>query len=402
MKKILILGGGKNQLPLLEAAKEEGYFIILCDYDPNALGRKLCDKFYEVSIIDENKILKIASDENINGIVANTEAVMTIVDSISEKLDLVGNSECSISTLASKSKFREFQSNIGLYAPKHYESDVFYRVIDELEKFKFPIIIKPSQSSGSRGVTVIDSRENEDSIRQAFETCKKYSRNNCVVFEEYVDMKTMDEVEAEIFIHNGEILWDGLLLTLRNEKKPLIPMTDIYPLPYSENRINIIKHDLQRIVDELGIRHGEYNAELYFTPDDQLFVMEINARQGGDSIPAYVHKSCGVDMYKLMVTTAVGEEYYWDYLKTYVRQISYITHHPLFSYEEGQYRGLLIDKNIEKYITKIEMKIQLNDNVYEAKDASDEIGYVDLMFPNSIIQEEVSMHLDDYIKVETI
>ena len=50
MKKILILGGGKNQLPLLEAAKEEGYFIILCDYDPNASGRKLCDKFYKVRI----------------------------------------------------------------------------------------------------------------------------------------------------------------------------------------------------------------------------------------------------------------------------------------------------------------------------------------------------------------
>lgn len=76
---------------------------------------------------------------------------------------------------------------------------MFYRVIDELEKFKFPIIIKPSQSSGSRGVTVIDSRENEDSIRQAFETCKKYSRNNCVVFEEYVDMKLWMKLKLKFY-----------------------------------------------------------------------------------------------------------------------------------------------------------------------------------------------------------
>lgn len=399
MKKILVLGGGKNQLPLIKAAKKEGYFVVLCDYDAEALGIDYCDRFYKVSIIDKNAVLEVAQKENIDGIVANTESVMSLVGYISERLKLVGNPEKSIHILASKSEFRKFQASINLYAPKHYETEEIKDVMENIYNFQFPIIIKPSQSSGSRGVEVIDSIKNERKIFKAFEICKKYSRNNRVVFEEYVDMSSLDEVEAEIFVNDGQILWDGLLLTLRNEKKPLIPMTDIYPLPYKEEKIKIIKNDLQKIIEHLGIMHGEYNAELYFTPDNQLFIMEINARQGGDSIPAYVEKSCGVNMYKLLVTTAVGDDSYWNSLDTYERNIKYITHHPVFSFKEGKYVGLYVDEKIKKYITKIEMKIDVDKKVLEAKDASDELGYIDFEFPNQDIQIKVSNDLANLVKV---
>lgn len=398
MKKVLILGGGGNQLPLIKAAKTEGYYVVLCDYDAEALGIKYCDKFYKVSIIDEKAVLEVAQNECVDGIVANTEAVMSIVASISEKLGLIGNPEKSIQILASKSEFREFQRKINLYAPKHYETNELKDVIENIGNFNFPVIVKPSQSSGSRGVTVIDAIENEQGIFDAFKESKEYSRNNKVIIEEYVDMSSLDEVEAEIFVNKGEILWDGLLLTLRNAKKPLIPMTDIYPLPYEEDKINIIKKDLSKIIKELGIMHGEYNAELYFTPQNKLFIMEINARQGGE-IPPYVEKSTGIDMYKMLVTTAVGDNSYWDLIPSTERKIRYITHHPVYSFKEGKYVDLYVDEKIKQYIIKTKMKIGVNEKVPEAKDASSELGYIDFEFPNQDIQVKVSNELESLVEV---
>lgn len=399
MKKILILGGGINQIPLLKAAKDEGYCVVLCDYNPNAQGRKFSDIFYEVSIIDREAVLEVAKKENIDGIVANTESVMELVAYVTEQLGLVGNKESSIHKFVSKSCFRNLQYSINVYAPKHCEVASFEATEKFISSFRYPIIIKPSQCSGSRGVTVIKSSSSVEEIKKSIDNCKSYSRNGKVILEEYVDMSSMDEIEAEIFVHNGCVLWDGLLLTLRDKNRPLIPMTDIYPLPYNNEKKDKIKKDLELIIKSAGITHGEYNAELYFTPNNDLFVMEINARQGGDSIPFYVQKYCGVNMYKLLVTTAVGDDYYWNSLFGFKRNIKYVTHHPLFSYIGGKYRGLQISDEIRPFLSKIYMPLSLNDYVVAAKDASDEIGFIDLIFPNQNIQIEISSNINNYIKV---
>lgn len=399
MKKLLVLGGGVDQLPLIKAAKAEGYHVIVCDYNHEPPGAKLCNTFYEVSAGDRSKVLEIAQKEKINGVVANTEALMRNVCFISEKLGLVGNSEQAVQTLLSKSKFRELQTAIGVYSPKHIEAREFEEAYKKITDFTYPIIIKPGENSGSRGTTVINSKEKREELAATFKICKELSRDDHVIIEEYVDASDFEEVEAEIFVHEGEILWDGLLLTLRSESLPLIPMTDVYPLPYDDDKISQIKQALEKTILAAGIVHGEYNAELFFTKNNELFIMEINARQGGDSIPAYVHKSCGVNLHKLLVTTAMGDNYYWDTLKTFKRSIQNISFHPIFSTKTGAFVKLDIDNRVTDYISKVELSVKPGDTVYAAKDASYDIGYIELSFPNAQIQMEISRHLWQYVQV---
>ncbi|MGM9549905.1 MAG: ATP-grasp domain-containing protein [Faecousia sp.] len=399
MKKILVLGGGINQLPLIEAAKAEGYYVIVCDYNHEPPGAKLCDKFYEASAGDRNVLLEIAEKEQINGVVANTEALMANVSFVSEKFGLVGNPEQAVQTLLSKSKFRKLQEAIGVYTPKHIEARNLEEANERIKGFAYPIIVKPDENSGCWGTTVIRAKEEKEKLAAAFKKCEELSRDNHVVIEEFVEAAALEEVEAEIFVHEGEILWDGLLLTLRSELLPLIPMTDVYPLPYRDDQIAQIKRALEKTISAAGIVHGEYNAELFFTRDGDLFIMEINARQGGDSIPTYVHKSCGVNLHKLLVTTAVGDNYYWDALKTYKRPIRNISLHPLFSTKTGTFVKLDIDKRIDNHISKIDLFVKPGDTVYATENASHEIGYVELSFPNAQIQMEISRHLWQYIQI---
>ena len=114
MKKIMILGGGPNQIGLLKAAKKCRYIVILCDKNPNCIGRSLSDSFYEVDTIDDEKLLKIAIKEKIDGVISNSEAIMENVAIIASELGLRGNSRESISILNSKEMFRDFQQEIGL------------------------------------------------------------------------------------------------------------------------------------------------------------------------------------------------------------------------------------------------------------------------------------------------
>ena len=118
MKTIMVIGAGKTQMPLIEAAKKEGYHTVVCDLNPDAPGVALADEYCKISTTDRNGLFRTAQEKKIDGILANSEYAMCDVAFISQELGLVGNPEESIAILSSKCKFRTLQKQIGLIAPK--------------------------------------------------------------------------------------------------------------------------------------------------------------------------------------------------------------------------------------------------------------------------------------------
>lgn len=399
MKKLLVLGGGINQLPLIEAAKEAGYYVIVCDFNQDPPGAKLCDKFYQASAGDRDVLVEIAETEKIDGVIANTEALMANVSYISQRFGLVGNPEEAVEKLLSKNKFRDLQESIGVYCPKHIKVETLSEAADALQSFTYPVILKPCESSGSRGTTVIHDKDAKEDLLAAFNACKTFSRNGLVVIEEFVEWADLDILEAEMFVHEGQILWDGLMLTLRSVQLPLIPMAILFPFPYSDIRLTKTKEVLEKITHAAGIVHGEYNAELYFSKSGQLFVLEINPRQGGSRVPYYAQKSSGVDFHKLLVSTAVGDNSYWEELKTFKRLSEYIVVHSLYPLKTGRFVSLEIDERLKPYVTNIDLSVSPGEQVEAAENAEFIIGYVELAFPNAEIQLELSRHLEQYISI---
>ncbi len=135
MKTIMIIGAGKAQMPLIEAAKKEGYYTITCDWNPEAPGVQLADEFCKVSTMDRAGLFKTAKEKKIDGVVANSEYAMCDVAFISSELRLVGNPESAIAILSSKSRFRELQKCTGLFTPRVVSDGQF-------DGFSYPLIIK--------------------------------------------------------------------------------------------------------------------------------------------------------------------------------------------------------------------------------------------------------------------
>lgn len=397
-KKLLILGANKGQIQLIKAAKEEGYFVIACDYTNDNPGLPLVDKHYQVSYLDQDAVLSIAKQEQIDGVIGNTDPAMPMVAYIASQLGLVGNNPESIELFVSKSAFRQLQEQVGLYCPKHIESDDYSFIETAIENFEYPIIVKPSVCAATQGTTKIFSNQTER-LRDAFQTCKQLSRDGKVTIEEYVEMPSLDIIEGDIFVNEDTFLWN-LYTTRRSILAPMVPKTFIFPSLITDEDSNIIKSSLTKLFKRAGIRHGFYNVEMYFTTKKELFIIEINPRQGGHLIPQFIKLQTGVDCNKLLVTTAVGDyDYYYSVLKKDLES-NLVTLHVVFPKFTGQLDKIKVSPEIEKYISETHLRENVS-QVSRCTNGTHWIAYVTLRFPNRDTQLKYSGEkIDKYITAD--
>jgi len=174
MKKLMLLGGSSQQIVAIETAKKLGYYTVLCDYLTDNPGQKYADKFYLKSTTDKNEILEIAKKEKIDGIIAYaSDPAAPTAAYVAEILGLPTNPYKSVDILANKDKFREFLRTNNFHTPKAKSFYDLESAINEISFFKFPIIIKPVDSSGSKGVSKIN---NVDELKFKFDDAIAYSK----------------------------------------------------------------------------------------------------------------------------------------------------------------------------------------------------------------------------------
>lgn len=350
MKKLLILGGSPNQLRLVESAKSADIYTIVCNHKEECAAKAACHQFYLQDYSDQEAVLAIAKKEWVDGVISNSEAAMPIVAYVAEKLGLPGNSVDGIGQLTSKTRFRELQRKCGVYAPKNFECTDWGELQQGIGNLAFPIIVKPCESSGTRGTTRIDRLDDMDTLRHAFDECRHYSVNGRVSVEEYVTMSSLKVIDGDVFVCGKDFLWNGFFTCYRSRHAPMLPMMESFPILITDEDFSIVKDHIRRLFDKAGIVHGQYNVEMYFTENRELFVIEINARQGGNDIPHLIELHSGIDFDKLLVTTAVGDRSFFDAVKEQVYTPRYITQYVVFSREAGILERLDIDKAIGQYL----------------------------------------------------
>ena len=381
MKKILILGGNVAQVPLIQAAKAEGYYVVLADYTTTNPGIALSDKHYQVNFMDREKVLEIGRQEQVQGVISNSEPAMTVVAYISEQLGLVGNSLDSILNVSSKIGFRNLQREIGIYVPRHMVTASFEEALRQADHLTFPIVIKPSKSSGSRGTTIVPDPESFPDFREEWETCSRFSLDRHVVLEEFVQMAVPgDTIEAEVFVCNGKYFWEGIFTNLRLPNALSIPMTNIFPPLFGEQQLQQVKETICRIFDGAGIVFGEYNIELFYTTSGELFCIEVNARQGGSGMPDLVRQYCGVDMYKLLVTTVMGDNDYFEKVLAEQHDHNFVVRHEVFSWKDGTFREIHIAPEMRPFVTDIACFLEPGEEISACRAAGDMVAWVDLKF----------------------
>lgn len=304
-----MLGGSAAQIVAIERAKTCGYRTVVCDYLPDNPGQYHADAFYCVSTTDPEAVLEVARAEHAEGIVAySSDPAAPTAAYVAEALGLPTNPYDSVHILSTKTRFREYLRSIGLpclqsvAVPASASPEAVRELVSGL---KFPIVVKPSDSSGSKGVTVLQS---PDGLEAACESARRFNRNGELIAEEYIENALSYVVGGDIFVVDGRICFWGLGNDERNATVPIVPHMFSMPVKLAPDQLARAKDALQTLVTSLGIRFGEMNVEIIMGPDGEPYILELGARAGGAMVPVLLTDASGIDMARACVMCAMGDD----------------------------------------------------------------------------------------------
>ena len=344
-KTVMLLSTVPDERPeaALKTAADLGYRTIMCAEEPNAQLEEAADAYYVADWSDTEELLRIARKEHIDGAVGLCDPAMIPAAEITEALGLAGNSPECMESFISKEGFRELQKKAGVFCPASAVAESADELASKCAGMDFPVIIKPMLCSSSHGMTVV---ENPEDIKAAFPEAAGYSRNGMVCAEEFISNDELRIIEADVFLFEDDILWDGIRWCYRLESAPLRPACDVYPVNLSDAQMSELKEAVTAVLRTSGARIGEYNVEGFFTPEGRFFIVEINPRQAGIYNPLDIQDYCGVDLTKLLLTTSVGDRSYYEELKSFRRTRFNILTISVFSIEGGVFDHIHVDPSI--------------------------------------------------------
>lgn len=308
MDKILLLGGSAQQIVAIETAKRLGYYTILCDYLPDNPGQYVADKFYRVSTTDKEKILEVAQNEQIDGILAYaSDPAAPTAAYVAEKMKLPGNPYESVEILCNKDKFREFLANNGFCTPKARGYTNLQEAMNDIKGglFTFPIIIKPVDSSGSKGVSCCTSLED---LAEKLQYAMSFSRGGKIIVEEYVE-KYGYQIAGDGLSINGKLVFRYFANDHFNANcvNPFVPISASFPYNMPDIVQNKIHREIQRLITLLNMNTCTYNFDMRIDKDYNIYLMEVAPRDGGNYIPQIIRYATGVDLIEYSVRAAMGE-----------------------------------------------------------------------------------------------
>lgn len=391
MKKILLLGGSAQQIVAIKTAQKHGFYTVLCDFLPDNPGQYEADKFYLVSTTDKEAVLKVAMDENIDGILAYaSDPAAPTAAYVAEKLGLPTNPYQSVETLCNKDRFREFLKRNGFntpvakgYGDKNVDTSIF----------SLPVIVKPVDSSGSKGATVL---RDWSGLNEALDFAFSFSRSHRVIVEEYIEKKHEYLIGGDIFVNDGKVVLWGLLNCHRDETvNPLVPVGKSYPLLLDKEDEDSVHETLQSMVYKLGLKFGSVNVELVVDKNNLVWPIDVGPRAGGNMIPDLLGMIFGVDVVEMAVLTAMGEQ-----IKCKIRAGTpfYATHN-LHANKNGTYKRIEFSEELEKRIVKKCLYKKDGDKVEFFDNAAKALGIVFMKFDNQEEMGNILSNLNNYYRV---
>ena len=376
-KKLMLLGGLRYLLPVIEAAHKLGIYVITCDYLPDNIAHKYSDEYHNVSIIDKDAVLTLARKLEIDGIMsfAVDPGVVTAAY-VQEKMGLPGNSYESVCILQNKDRFRNFLTQHGFNVPKAKGFSSMADALAEKYWYPWPVIVKPTDSAGSKGVTRVDRWEDlEAALKVAFE----HSISGRVIVEEFIEKEGCSS-DSDCFSVDGQLKFVSFSAQRfdENAPNPYTPSAYSWPSTFTKEQEAYLTSEIQRLLTLLGMRTSIYNIETRVGTNGKPYIMEVSPRGGGNRLAEMVRFATGVDLITNAVRAAVGEKVVGVDQKTYEGHWAEVILH---ADKEGHFKALNIDEGFyREHVEQVDLWVKENDAVKAFHGANDAIGTLVLRF----------------------
>lgn len=363
MKKLMLLGGSRYLIPVIKEAHKLGIYVITCDYLPDNEAHKISDEYRNISIIEKDEVLEVAQQMQIDGIMsfACDPGVVTAAY-VAEKMGLpFQGSYQSTCILQDKGLFRKFLIDNNFNCPHAKRYTDKKAPFDDIDYFNWPVIVKPVDSAGSKGVKKVDSPDN---LAEAIEIAVEGSHNGAFIVEDFLTFEGFHS-SADLFTVNGKLEFVSYSDQLFDKEadNPYTPAYIIWPSSMKKEHQDILTNETQRLMDLLGMDTGIYNIETCVGNGGKPYIMEVSPRGGGCKIAELQRMAYGVDLIENEVRKAVGMpvesvkqtkcDGYWCEMVVHARP-----------HESGILQSVWVDDDIrEKYLKVVDLAAKSGDIV---------------------------------------
>lgn len=304
MKKLLLLGGGFLQTYVIKKARELGYYVLVLDVDPHAVGFQYASEYAVINIVDEEGCLNYAREKHIDGVLtAATDFGVVTMSRIATELGLPGINYQSAKLVRDKAAVRRCLSAACVDDTRcSYEISSPEQIPEVLKELKFPVMTKPIDGSGSRGVSRVDSAAD-------FAKACKYALDKSVSHRAFVvPFIEGKEYGVESFVYNGEAHVLGIMRKEMTKPPYYAELGHAMPSGLSEEMERKLKDLTCKALAALNVNHGSVNMDLIIGKSNDVHIVDVGARMGGNLIGSHIISyGAGIDYMANMIRTAVGD-----------------------------------------------------------------------------------------------
>ena len=396
MKKLMILGGSRYALPVIKAAHDLGLYVITCDYLPDNIAHKYSDEYCNVSIIDKEATLEAAKRLEIDGIISFAcDPGVTTAAYVAEKMGLpsVGSYE-SVSILQNKGRFRNFLEDNGFNVPTAKSYTSIEDAVNDVDIFHWPVIVKPTDSAGSKGVTRVDDPAD---LKKSIEYALSYSHCDEFIIEDFITQKGFSS-DSDCFSVDGELKFVSFNSQRFdvNAENPYTPAAYSWPSSMTEEHQKELASELQRLITLLNLKTSVYNIETREGTDGKAYIMECSPRGGGNRLSECLEYATGVKLVENAVRAAIGLPVVGIEQKPYDGCWAEVVLH---SDKPGTFESLWISDEIKDNVFERDLWIEHGTKVGGFTAANEAIGTMVLKFENEEKMQRVMNAVGTYVKV---
>ena len=395
-KRLMLLGGLNYLLPVIEEAHKVGVHVITADYLPDNIAHKYSDEYCNVNIVDKDAVLREAKRLKIDGILSHAvDPGVVSAAYVAEQMNLPFQCSYDVAkTLQDKSLFRKFLKDNNFNCPNARGYNNIEDAINDINYFNWPVIVKPVDSAGSKGVTKV---ENINDLAKAIETALEASISKNFIIEDFL-VKEGFSVGAESYVVDGILKYNAFYdQYFDNEaQNPYVPSAEVWPSSLNIKYQEDAKKELQRLISLLKITTGIFNIECRVC-NGKLYIMEVSPRGGGNRLAEILNYAADVNIIEAETKKALGLPL------PDIHEPNYNGHYAIFvlhTDKEGIFKEIEIDEDFKQnHIIEEEIRVKEGDKISSFSGANAAIGTLFLKFENRAELDNALIHSKNWLKI---
>lgn len=375
-KKAIVLGGTFPHIELLNILRKSGFYTILVDYLPNPPAKHFADKHILASTLDADAVLAIASEEKVDLVISSCvdQANVTAVY-VGERLGLpIPYSYETAMKIANKSTMKKCLLDFGIRTAKYVNissSEVNYVDLKTVNELRFPLIVKPVDGNGSKGVIRVYQ---EDSLEQAIEKSRSVARNGDLILEEFI---TGREIAADCYVDENDF---QLVMTRERVKKTNGKSIDefeqisgsFWPAQLNDKEITDFKNQIDKIISGFKLKNVNLIVQAILR-EGKFYILEFSPRIGGGDNYDIIQKKTGCNLVEVSLNTFLGKKNTLG-----VVQDNWVHFDFYFYGKKGIFGDLEIPESLKAHINVVHIKIYKirHDVLHGNLTSSDRVGVI--------------------------